>query len=462
MERDIEELYLRAKKAFQEVEFWPQERVDEMVLAAAWEWQKLENRKVLARLAVDESGIGVYEDKVAKVHTKTMGTLRDQVGAKTCGLVEELPDKGLRRYAKPIGVVATVVPCTNPESTICCIGLGLLKTRNAMIASPHPRTQKSTYEAVEQGRRALRKVGAPEDLLLCIKESSREKTRDLMSRCDFAVATGGAALVRVVYESGKPCHTVGSGNVISIVDSTVDLESTAAKIIKSKTANNSASCSSENGIALEESIADAMLAEMKAQGCYLCSDEERELLKQYYWPDGENLNRDVVAKTATWIAAQAGIEVPPETRVLMVMGIKPGPEDPFSGEKISPVLTVWKWNDFSEIVDRVGQMLKYSGEGHSVSLHSLIDERQRELALKANVGRVVCNMGHTAANSGGWCSGIPTTDTIGCGTWAGNMTSNNIDWRHFLNYTLVTTPIPEKIPTEEEFFSGYLEKWGRD
>jgi len=463
MDKHIEELYLRAQKAFKEVEFWSQEKVDEMVAAAGWEWQKLENRKILARLAVDESdGIGVYEDKVAKVFTKTMGTLRDQVGAKTCGLVEEDTEMGLKKYAKPIGVIANVVPCTNPESTVCCIGLSILKTRNAMIVSPHPRTQKSSYEAVEQGRKALRKIGAPEDLLLCIEETSRERTRDLMNRCDFAVATGGAALVRVVYEAGKPSHTVGSGNVVSIVDTTVNLKETAAKIIKSKTANNSASCSSENAIAVEEPAYDEMLAEMQAQGCYLCSEEEREILRKYYWPDGTNLNRDVVAKTALWIAEQAGLKVPESTRVLMVVGIKPGPEDQFSGEKISPVLTVWKWTDFSEIVGRIEQMLKYSGEGHSVSIHSLIEERLDEVSVKLNVGRVVCNMGHTAANSGGWGSGMATTDTLGCGTWAKNMTSDNIDWRHFLNYTTATTPIPEKIPTEEDFFSEYLKKWGRD
>ena len=463
MEQDLEELYLRAHRAFKEVEFWPQERVDEMVTAAGWEWQKLENRKFLARLAVEESdGIGVYEDKVAKIFTKTIGTLRDQAGARTCGLVEDDPAKGLKRYAKPVGVIASVVPCTNPESTVCCLGLSALKTRNAMIVSPHPRTPQSSYEAVEQGRKGLRKVGAPEDLLLCIRETSREKTRHLMSRCDFAVATGGAALVRVVYEAGKPCHTVGSGNVVSIVDATVDLKSTADKIIKSKTANNSASCSSENAIAVEESVYEAMLAEMQARGCHLCSDAERERLRRFYWPDGTHLNREVVAKTAGWIAAKAGLEVPPGTRVLMVIGLKPGPEDPFSGEKISPVLTVWKWTDFSEMVDRIRRILQFSGEGHSVSIHSLKEERRHELALKANVGRVVCNMGHTAANSGGWGSGMPTTDSLGCGTWAGNMTSDNIDWRHFLNYTVVTTPIPERIPTEEELFGPYLKKWGRD
>jgi len=205
-----------------------------------------------------------------------------------------------------------------------------------------------------------------------------------------------------------------------------------------------------------------MLKALQEEGCYLCTDEERERLREYYWPDGKHLNREVVAKPASFIAEKVGIEIPPGTRVIMVIGIKAGPEDRFSGEKISPVLTVWKWQDFSEMVDRVKEILQFSGEGHSVSLHSKLEERQTELALKTNVGRVICNMGHTAGNSGGWGSGIATTDSLGCGSWAGNMTSDNIDWRHFLNYTRLSTPIPERIPTDDELFGHYLKKWGSD
>jgi sulfoacetaldehyde dehydrogenase len=252
-----------------------------------------------------------------------------------------------------------------------------------------------------------------------------------MKMCDFAVATGGAALVKVVYEAGKPCHTVGAGNVVSIVDETVDIPSTVRKIVKSKTANNSASCSSENAVAIHESIYPEMINEFISAGGYLCSTEEREKLKNYMWPDGKNLNRDVVAKPALYIANQAGIDVPENTRFLMVTGKKPGPEDRFSGEKISLVLTLWKWTDFSEMVDRTAKMLEFSGEGHSVSIHSLNENRQIELALKLKVGRVNCNMPHAMANSGSWFNSQPFTDTLGCGTWAGNITTDNINYRHF-------------------------------
>lgn len=462
MSDNIQDMYKKARKAFREIEFETQERVDEICAAVGWELQKEDTAKELAHLAVSESGIGVYEDKVHKVQNKTRGMMRDMIGQKTCGLVRQDKEKGLRIYAKPMGVIANVVPCTNPESTVCCIGVSLLKTRNAMICSPHPRTAKATFATVEHIRKGLRKVGAPEDLAQCLTKASHEGTRELMANCDFAVATGGAALVRVVYEAGKPAHTVGAGNVISIIDSSVDPMETAAKIVKSKCANNSASCSSENAVAIEESFFDDMISAFQSEGGYLCSTEEREKLRTYYWPDGESLNRDVVAKPASYIAEQAGIEIPEGTRFIMVMGTKAGPEDRFSGEKISPVLTVWKWTEFSEMVERMGEMLRFSGEGHSASIHSTSDERLVELATKANVGRVNCRMPHAAANSGSWFNGNPTTDTLGSGSWAGNMTSDNINFEHFLNYTWLSEPIPEYIPTDEELFGDYLSKYGRD
>ena len=254
MEDNIQEMYQRARKAFDEVRFWPQEKVDEMVQAVAWELLKDDVRHKLGHMAVDESGIGNAEDKVNKIKNKTLGTLWDMRNAKTCDLIEENKALGIRKYAKPIGVIANVVPCTNPESTICCLALSTLKTRNAQIVSPHPRTQKTSYETVQHVRKALEKIGAPADLVQCIEKTNHAKTSELMAHCDSAVATGGAALVKVVYAAGKPAQTVGAGNVVSIVDDTADLAAAAHKIRLSKVANNSASCSSENAVALYESI----------------------------------------------------------------------------------------------------------------------------------------------------------------------------------------------------------------
>jgi sulfoacetaldehyde dehydrogenase len=459
MADDIQEMYARARKAFEIVEHWPQDKVDEMAAAAAWEWQTEETAKALARLAVDESGIGVYEHKVAKIKSKTRGSLWDTRGAKTCGVVEEIPARGLVKLAKPMGVIANVVPCTNPESTICALGVSILKTRNAMIVSPHPRTQKSSYLTVEHGRKALRRIGAPEDLMQCIKNTDKEKTAELMRICDFAVATGGDALIKVVYAAGKPCHTVGAGNVVSIVDETADVAVAAKKIVLSKTANNSASCSSENAVAIHQDVYDAMLKALQSEGGYLCNVDQREKLRKVMWPDGRHLNRDVVARPVKAIADLAGIEIPDGTRFLMVIGEKIGPEDRFSGEKISLVLTVWKWTDFDDMVARTERILAFSGIGHSVSIHSNNEARQVQLAERAKVGRVNCNMPHAMANSGSWFNGQPFTDSLGCGSWAGNMTSENINYRHFLNYTYLSRPVEEHVPTDEELFGEYLSKW---
>ena len=462
MEDNIQEMYAKARKAFREIEFWPQEKVDEMVQAVAWELMRDDVRHKLGHMAVDESNIGNAEDKVNKIKNKTLGTLYDMRNAKTCGMIEENKALGIRKFAKPIGVIANVVPCTNPESTICCLALGTLKTRNAQIVSPHPRTPKTSYETVRHVRKALEKIGAPVDLVQCIQQPSHAKTSELMANCDFAVATGGAALVKVVYEAGKPAQTVGAGNVVSIVDETADLAAAANKIKLSKTANNSASCSSENAVALYESIYDDMIEALKSEGGYMCDTGEREKLRQYMWPDGVHLNREIVARPATFIAENAGLTVPEGTRFLMVVGEKIGPEDRFSGEKISPVLTVWKWTDFDEMLDRLEKILKFSGEGHSASIHTENDERRVKLALRANVGRIVCNMPHAHANSGGWNTGLPTTDTLGCGSWAGNIFSGNINWENFLNYTLLSIPKEEYIPKVEDLCRQYLEKWGSD
>ena len=462
MENNIKEMYRRARKAFEEVEFWPQEKVDEMVAAVAWEWQKDETTKALAKLEVEEGKLGVYEDKVSKIRNKTRGTMWDFRGVKTCGLVREDKKRGLKIFAKPMGVVANVVPCTNPTGTVCTVGLGLLKTRNAMIVSPHPRTQRTSYVTVEYGRKALKKVGAPEDLFQCIEETSQEKTTELMSACDFAMATGGAALIKVVYAAGKPAHTVGAGNVISIVDESADIAAAANKIARSKVANYATSCSSENAVAIHESVYSDMITALKSEGGYMCKTEEREKIRKALWPDGETLNRGIFGRSAQYIARVAGINIPSNVKFIMVIGEKIGAEDRFSGEKLCVVLTVWKWSDFGEMVERMKKMHKFSGEGHSASIHTTREGRMEELAIKANVGRVECNMPHCLVNTGSWYNAQLWTESIGCGSWAGNMTTDNINYRHFLNYTWLSVPIEEYIPTDEELFGDYLKKWGKD
>lgn len=462
MSETIAELYARARRAFEIIEFWPQEKVDEVVAAVGWEWQKRTTAEAAVAVAMEEAGMGIFEHKIAKQVNKVRGTLRDVRGVKTCGIVREDPARGLRIMAKPMGVVANIVPSTNPTATACCIGINILKTRNAMVVSPHPRTRRSTFMTIEAGRGALRKVGAPEDLLLCVENPTNENTVELMGACDFVVATGGAGLRRIVYAAGTPAHTTGAGNVVAIVDETADPEAVAAKIAAVKPFDNGSGCSIENAIAIHESLYDETIEAMRAHGAHLCSPGERERLRAVMWPDGHAINRDVVARSAQHIARLANIDTHESTRFLLVAGEKIGPEDRFSGEKLSPVLTVWKWSDFDEMLDRLERILRFSGLGHSAAIHTEREDRVLRLAERAHVGRISFNQPHGFANAGSWTSGQPITASLGGGTWAGNMTSDNINWRHFLNYTWIAAPIPEHVPTDEELFGDYLAKWGAD
>jgi len=457
MADNIKEMYARARKAFEVIEFWPQEKVDEMLAVVAWQWQKEDFAREVAKLAVDESGMGVYEDKVKKAN-KIRGIMWDMKGKKTCGLIKDDKERGIKTYAKPIGVVANVVPCTNPTITTCFIGLSLLKTRNAMICSPHPRTKQSTFKTVEYGRKALKAFGAPEDLMLCIEEPTNEKTVELMSTCDFAVATGGKALIKVVHAAGTPAITVGAGNVRAIIDPSADLAKAADCVMRSKIFDNATSCSSENAVSIHVSVYDKMMDELKKVGGFLLSDEDREKLRKAMWPDGHTLNRDIVASSVQNIAKIAGISVPEGTKFIMVKGQKIGPEDMFSNEKLSLVLTVWTWTDFEEEIKTLKKNLLFSGIGHSCALHSAKQEQWERLAEYIPTGRVNINMPNTIVNSGSFFAGHEFTTTIGCGTWTGNSHSDNINYRHFMNTTRMAVPIPEYVPTDEEVYGAYLEK----
>ena len=463
MSENIKEMYERARKAFEVIEFWDQERVDEVVAAVAWQWMKKEVGEELAKLAAEGSGMGNYEDKCQKAN-KIRGIMWDMKDAKTAGIISEDKKKGIVTYAKPMGVVANVVPTTNPTITACFIGLSLLKTRNAMICSPHPRSKDATYRTVEWGRAALKAIGAPEDLFLCIKEPTNEKTVELMATCDYAVATGGKALIKVVHAAGTPSVTVGAGNVRAIIDPSADLAHAAFCVAKSKTFDNATSCSSENAVSIHVSIYDKMMEELKKVGGYLLNTEDREKLRKAMWPDGHTLNRDIVAKPVQHIAKLAGISVPEGTKFIMVKGEKIGPEDMFSNEKLSLVLTVWTWEDFDTEIKTLKKNLLFSGIGHSCALHSTKSEQWYKLAAFIPTGRVNINMPNTTVNSGSWFAGHEFTTTIGCGTWTGNSHSDNINYRHFMNTTRLATPIndwPRKepyVPTDEEVWGKHLEK----
>lgn len=457
----IDQLIARARAAQKVVEFWTQEQVNEMILSVGWESYKPETAKAVARLAVDETGLGIYEDKVSKHQKKTLGVLRDLQGVKTVGVIERVPEKGLIKIAKPVGVIGAITPMTNSSSTMPCNGLPALAARNAIIFSPHPKAKKTCAAICAEMRKGLKKVGAPEDLVQFIEEPTLELSQELMSKVDLVLATGGAGVVKPAYSSGKPAYGVGAGNATIIVDESADLSVTAAKICRGKIYDNATSCSAENNIIIQEDIFDALLAELKKTGGYLVTGEDRAKLKAAMWPDGHHLSSNIVCKSVQHIANVAGIQVPADTKFLMVLGEHIGPEDMFSAEKLSPVLTLWKYRDFSTAVQMVIDITGFSGYGHSCGIHSVNEDHIMELALKAKVSRMMVRQPQSVGNSGDWENGMPFTMSLGCGTWGGNITTENITVKHMMNVTWVSYPIPANIPDAEKLFAPHFEKYGR-
>lgn len=461
MSEVIQELVEKARRAQEIVEFWSQEQVDTMVAAAGWEAYRRENAEACARMAFDETGMGVYEHKVLKHQKKTLGTLRDLQGVRTVGVIEEDAARGLIKIAKPVGVIGALTPVTNASATLPANALSALKTRNAIIFAPHPKAKKTAALTCAMMRRGLEKVGAPPDLVQSIAEPSIEITQALMSAVDLVLATGGGAMVKAAYSSGTPAYGVGAGNSVCIVDETADLAEAARRIQLSKTFDNATSCSCENSVVIQASVYAAMLDQLKACGGYLCDAAERARLKAAMWPDGVHLNPKIVAQPAAHIAQEAGIVIPENTSFLMVLGETVGPEDPFSREKLSVVLTVWKYEEFEEAIGYVERITHYNGRGHSCGLHTASQEHVLALGTRAKVSRMMVNQPQCYGNSGNYDNGMPFTLTLGCGTWGGNITSENVTWKHFINVTWVSQPILPVVPDEQVIFGDYWQKFGR-
>jgi len=460
MEKIIEELVVKARKAQQQIEFWDQDRIDEMVSAVGWQCYK--GAEECAKLAFEETGMGNYEDKLIKHQKKTLGTLRDLHGLKTAGLIEEDKEKGLLKFAKPVGVVGALTPVTNASATLPGNALAILKTRNAVIFAPHPKAKKTCKLNIAMMRKGLEQVGAPPDLVQFIEEPSVALAQALMGEVDLVLATGGAGMVKAAYSSGTPAYGVGAGNSVTIVDETADLENAAYKIYKSKTFDLATSCSTENSAVINEGVFDKFTALLEEAGGYLCSENERAKLQQGMWPDGVHLNKEIIAQSAQKIAEIAGIDLPEGKSFLMVHGKAIGPTDPFSREKLSVVITLWKYKKFEEALNYVQDITAYNGTGHSCGIHTTREDRIRLLGEKAPVSRIMVNQPQCYGNSGNYDNGMPFTLTLGCGTWGNNITTENIHWKHFLNITWVAMPIDPVIPEEAVLFSAHWKKFGKE
>jgi len=453
----------RARAAQAVADRYDQQRVDDLVAAAGWAILEPARNRALAELAVADTGIGNVEDKVRKNHRKTLGLLRDLKGARSVGVIAEHPELGLIEIARPAGVVAAITPSTNPAATPANKIINALKGRNAVIVAPSPKGWSTCARLLEFVHAEFDRIGAPRDLVQSLSTPvTKAATAELMRQADLVVATGSQANVRAAYTSGTPAFGVGAGNVASIVDETADLAAAAARILQSKTFDNATSCSSENGVVLLDAIHDAALTELQRAGAVLLDAADRARLQEFMWPDGK-LAPSVTGQSVAAIAARAGLAAPQahSARALLVEESGFGPGHPFSGEKLSPVLAVYRARDFADALGVVERIYAYMGAGHSVGLHTARKERAVEAGFRLPVSRVIVNQAHCIATGGSFDNGLPFSLSMGCGTWGRNNFSDNLNYRHYLNITRVSMTIPEVVPTEDEVLGEYFARHGR-
>ncbi|HEX4885835.1 MAG TPA: aldehyde dehydrogenase family protein [Casimicrobiaceae bacterium] len=464
VERDVEAIVARARAAQRAIDGWDQPRVDDLVAAAGWAIVEPARNRALAERAVRDTGLGDVDDKVAKNRRKTMGLLRDLAGARSVGVIADDPHRGLVEIARPVGVVAAITPSTNPAATPANNMINALKGRNAIVFAPSPKGASTLALLLQFVHAELDRIGAPGDLVQMLPVPvTREHTHALMRQCDLVVATGSRNNVRAAYASGTPALGVGAGNVPVIVDETADVAAAARKIAASKTFDNATSCSSENSVVVVDAVAEALLAALAGEGGVLLDADETARLQAAMFGDG-TLSPSVVAQPAPAIARLAGLarDAACGARFLIVDGGGVGPGHPFSGEKLSPVLALYRVPDFDAAAALVARILDYQGAGHSVGLHSADDARARRLGLELPVCRVIVNQAHCFATGGSYDNALPFSLSMGCGTWGRNSFSDNLNYRHFLNITRVVRPLDPALvrePTEDELFGAYRRRY---
>ncbi len=460
---EITTLVARAHAAQRIADTYDQTRVDELVAAAGWAILEPARNRELAELAVADTGIGNVDDKIRKNHRKTLGLLRDLQGAKSVGVIAEHPDKGLVEIARPVGVVCAITPSTNPGATPANKIINALKGRNAVIVAPSPKGWSTAARLLEFIHAEFDRIGAPRDLVQLLPAPiSKASTAELMRQCDLVVATGSQANVRAAATCGTPAFGVGAGNVAGIVDETADLGLAADRIVRSKTFDNATSCSSENSLVVVEAVRGKLLAALNDRGAVLLDAPQKAALQRLMFPEGK-LSAAATGQSATSIAERAGLAdiAVLKPRILAVEESGFGEEHPFSGEKLSPVLAIYTARDFEHAIGIVERIYAYQGAGHSVGLHSTVAERAMVLGLRLPVSRVIVDQAHCIATGGSFDNGLPFSLSMGCGTWGKNNFSDNMNYRHYLNITRISRPIAERVPSEQEIFGGYFDKYGR-
>lgn len=448
------ELLNRARAAQKQVECYDQARVDRLCQAIGWATANAKTFDRIARMGVEESGLGDPDGRVSK-RFKVMGILRDVLRQKSVGIIEEIPEKGIVKYAKPVGVIASLIPTTNPELTPPGVGIFALKCRDAVIFAPHPRSKNTTLEMVRVMRHVLQREGAPPDLFQCVEHPSIPLSQELMAICDLVQATGGKDMVKAAYSSGKPAVGVGPGNSTMVIDETADIAEAARNTRQSKTSDFGSGCSADGNLLVEATIYDRFLAQLIIEGGYLASAEEKEKLKAILWDSEGHRTSDTIAISAQRIASCAGFAIPADRKFIIILEDHIGKEYLFSSEKLCVVLTLFKYNSFENALEMVRQIYEVGGKGHSCGIYSFDDEHIHQLAMVAPVARMMVRQPQSKANAGAFNNGMPMTSSLGCGTWGGNSTSENISLKHYMNTTWVSRPIPEDRPSEKELFGEF-------
>jgi sulfoacetaldehyde dehydrogenase len=462
----VESIIERGRVAQKKYEQYTQAQVNLVVEAVAWAILEPKRNQELAELAVKDTGLGDVADKFTKNFRKTLGLIRDLNAAKTVGVISEDLKTGLTEYARPVGVVAAITPSTNPGATPINKILNAIKCRNAVVVAPSPKGYSTCARLLEFVHQQLDLVNAPRDLVQMLPfPITKDSTNELMRLADLVVATGSQANIRAAYSCGTPAFGVGAGNVLAIIDEYADLNGAAEKITQSKIFDNATSCSSENGVVICADVYQNAIMALERTGGVMLDAADKKRLEEVMFQDSK-LTSTLTAQYPSVIADRAKLQNPKakEAKFLMVEEDGFGPSAPFSGEKLSPVLTVWKAADFKAAQDLVANVYNYQGNGHSVGLHTalsgdVMEKRAATLAENLKVARVIVNQAHTIATGGSFENGLPFSLSMGCGTWGKNNFSDNMTYRHYLNITRVVRPIPEQVPKVEDLLKDYFTRF---
>ena len=455
-QRELDDVYERARVALREIESYDQARVDRLCQAVAWAVSNKTTFTRLVDMGIAESRLGDPVSRMGK-RMKIRGVLRDALRQKSVGILEEIPEKGLVKYGKPAGVIACLVPTTNPDLTPAGNAIYAIKARDVVIFSPHPRARNTSAETVRLMREALEREGAPADILQCLSMVNIPMSQALMARADLVLATGGQPMVRAAYSSGRPAYGVGAGNSTMVIDETADLVEAAHNTQLSKTSDFGSGCSADGNLIIERSIFGDMLAQLEKEGGYLANEEEKTSLRDVMWDTEGHRLPDTVATAPQELAKAAGFLIPADRKFIIVRGDGIGKEHPFSSEKLTTLLAVYPYDGFEQALEMMRAIFEVGGKGHSCGIYSVDEDHIHRLALAAPVSRIMVRQPQSKANAGSFNNGMPMTSSLGCGTWGGNIVSENVHLKHYMNTTWVSVPIKEDRPPDAELFGDFYD-----